>query len=54
VKRIREIVEKTASCFFCTALGKGGSEATRPMTAQQVDDAGNLWFLSASDSPSEP
>jgi general stress protein 26 len=50
VERIREVVKKTASCFFCTAVSTGGSGATRPMSVQAVDDAGTLWFLSASDS----
>jgi general stress protein 26 len=50
IERIREVVKKTATCFFCTAMSDGGSDATRPMSVQQVDDAGTLWFLSASDS----
>jgi general stress protein 26 len=50
IERIREVVKKTESCFFCTAVSVGGSGATRPMAVQQVDDAGTLWFLSASDS----
>ena len=51
IERIREVVKKTESCFFCTAVSTGsGSGATRPMSVQQVDDAGTLWFLSASDS----
>jgi general stress protein 26 len=50
IERIREVVKKTDTCFFCTAVSKGGSDASRPMTVQQVDDAGTLWFLSAHDS----
>ena len=50
VERIREVVKKAESCFFCTALSAGGSGATRPMSVQAVDDDGTLWFLSASDS----
>lgn len=51
IERIREVVKKTESCFFCTAVSAGsGSGATRPMSVQKVDDAGTLWFLSASDS----
>ena len=49
VERIRELVKKSASCFFCTAVSRGTGGA-RPMTVQKVDDAGNLWFLSAADS----
>ncbi|MBC8118828.1 MAG: pyridoxamine 5'-phosphate oxidase family protein [Burkholderiaceae bacterium] len=50
IERIREMVEKAQTCFFCTAVAKGSSGATRPMSVQEVDDAGSLWFLSASDS----
>lgn len=50
VERVRDIVKKNESCFFCTAVSTGGSGATRPMSVQEVDDAGHLWFLSASDS----
>jgi general stress protein 26 len=50
VEKIREVVKKAQSCFFCTAVATGQSGASRPMSVQQVDDQGNLWFLSAIDS----
>jgi general stress protein 26 len=50
VEQIKAIVKKAQSCFFCTALTAPGSIGARPMSVQQVDDAGNLWFLSADDS----
>lgn len=50
VERIREMVEKAETCFFCTAVSRGSSGATRPMAVQAVDDDGTLWFMSASDS----
>ncbi len=50
LERIREMVKKAESCFFCTAVSTGSTGATRPMSVQQVDDAGDLWFLSAADS----
>jgi general stress protein 26 len=50
IKKIKEVVEKAPSCFFCTAIATGSSSAARPMSVQQVDDEGNLWFLSANDS----
>ena len=50
VKKIRELVEQAATCFFCTVIVSGKSVKTRPMAAQEVDDQGHLWFLSASDS----
>ena len=50
IERIRAVVKKTDTCFFCTAVTTGGSGATRPMSVQEVDSAGTLWFLSANDS----
>jgi general stress protein 26 len=50
VQRIQDVVDKTETCFFCTAVSTGGSGATRPMSVQEVDDRGHLWFLVASDS----
>lgn len=49
-KKIKELVEKAETCFFCTSASTGESEGARPMSVQEVDDQGNLWFLSASDS----
>ena len=50
VDKIRDIVKEAEACFFCTGLGTPQGGATRPMSVQEVDDAGNLWFLSADDS----
>jgi general stress protein 26 len=50
LERIRDIVKKTETCFFCTAVSTGDSGGVRPMTVQEVDDASTVWFLSASDS----
>lgn len=50
VAKIKEIVAKAENCFFCTAVSTGDSGAARPMNVRQVDDEGNLWFLSAGDS----
>jgi general stress protein 26 len=50
VEKLKELVSKAKSCFFCTALATGPSDGTRPMSVQQVDDQGDLWFLSATDS----
>ena len=50
VARIRDMVDKAETCFFCTAVSHGDSGATRPMAVQEVDDDGTLWFMSASDS----
>lgn len=50
VVRIGEVLDKTKTCFFCTAVATGASGATRPMNVRDCDDEGNLWFLSADDS----
>ena len=49
-KKIKELTAKASTCFFCTAIQSGKPFATRPMSVQQFDDDGNLWFLSAKDS----
>ena len=50
VDKLREVVRKAETCFFSTGEAGGATCATRPMNVRLVDDAGNLWFLSASDS----
>ena len=50
VKKIKEMVEHAENCFFCSVIATGDSNGDRPMNVRQVDDEGNLWFLSASDS----
>ncbi len=50
ISKLAELVKDAETCFFCTARGVGPSGGVRPMSAQQVDEQGNLWFLSASDS----
>lgn len=50
VKKIKELVKQSGTCFFCTAIETGNPFQTRPMSVQKVDDEGNLWFLSADDS----
>ena len=50
VRRIRDMVDKAKTCFFRTNGGIGDSGGVRPMSVREVDDEGNLWFLSADDS----
>lgn len=50
VQKIQELVKKSDVCFFCTNIQTGSPFSTRPMSIQEVDDQGNLWFLSANDS----
>ncbi|GAO43061.1 pyridoxamine 5'-phosphate oxidase family protein [Flavihumibacter petaseus] len=49
-EKIKELVEKADSCFFCTQVRNSQAFSTRPMAVQQVDDNGDCWFLSAADS----
>lgn len=50
IKKLTELVDNADSCFFCTDFPSGPSEGVRPMSVQKVDESGNLWFLSATDS----
>ncbi len=50
VKKIKELTDKVKTGFLCTSIKTGLPVSARPMTVQQVDDDGNLWFLSAKDS----
>ena len=49
-QRIRDLAEDAGSCFFSTNAPHRETRGTRPMGVEKVDDAGHLWFLSASDS----
>lgn len=50
IAKIRDLVDKAQTCFFCTAADATGFGDARPMNVRKVDDDGNLWFLSAVDS----
>lgn len=50
VKKIKELVATAKTCFLSTNAAASPSKGTRPMSVQQVDDAGSLWFLVANDS----
>lgn len=50
VRKIQELVKLAENCFFCTSLACGSASSARPMNVRKVDDRGQLWFLSASDS----
>ncbi len=49
ILKLKELVNKASTCFFCTHLKENNFE-TRPMSVLKTDEAGNLWFLSATDS----
>lgn len=48
INKVKEIAEAARTCFFSTRINNETS--SRPMALQEVDDEGNLWFLSAVDS----
>ncbi len=50
IEKVRVLVKKASTCFFCTKINTHESFSTRPMSVQKIDDEGNLWFLSAIDS----
>lgn len=50
ISKMAELAKEAKTCFFCTDARNSDSCGTRPMTVQEVDEQGNLWFLSASDS----
>lgn len=49
IEKCKELINHNAVCLFTTKL-ETLPLTTRPMSVQQVDDDGNFWFLSASDS----
>ncbi|MCG9792189.1 pyridoxamine 5'-phosphate oxidase family protein [Flavobacterium algicola] len=43
-EKIKDLAEDIKTCMFCTY--NGDKLNSRPMSAQKIDDEGNLWFLS--------
>lgn len=50
LEKVKELAEGAETCFFCTSIKTGLPVSVRPMALQQVDDEGNVWFMSAKDS----
>jgi general stress protein 26 len=50
VEKMRDLLEDAGTVFFCTRERVGASEAARPMSVRETDDAGRVWFLSSRDS----
>jgi len=46
IKKIKELSEAAKICMFCTDLGKLPNNS-RPMSLQETDESGNLWFISS-------
>lgn len=49
VAKVKEMAKNIKTCMFCTELSIRPIP-TRPMTVSEVDDAGNLWFISSAES----
>ena len=45
IDKIRQLVDKAQSCFFCTRVSSPGPHPARPMNVRDVDQVGDLWFL---------
>lgn len=46
LKKLKDIATSAENCFFCTSIKTGIPLSVRPMSVLQVDDEGNLWFIS--------
>lgn len=49
VKKLKELSEKARVCMFATELDQLPVKS-RPMSLQQCDEEGNLWFISSKES----
>lgn len=49
LKKIKELVEDIKTCMFCTN-STGIPFNTRPMATADIDDEGNIWFISNAES----
>ena len=50
VKKLKSLAKSAENCFFCTNIKTGLPISVRPMSVQDVDNEGNLWFISMIDS----
>jgi general stress protein 26 len=50
LKKLKAIATKAGNCFFCTNIKTGLPVSIRPMALLDVDEEGNLWFMSMKDS----
>jgi general stress protein 26 len=49
-EKIKELVDQSGTCHFCTKITTGQPLNVRPMSVQKVDESGTFWFLSPDDS----
>lgn len=50
IEKLKELAGDAQTCFFISNIKTGLPVSARPMTVQEVDEQGNLWFLIANDS----
>lgn len=50
IEKIKSIVNKIDICMMCTFQQEDGGLLTVPMSRQEVDEEGNIWFLFSADS----
>jgi general stress protein 26 len=50
VEKIKKLAKEADACLFCTKIETGKPFSMRPMNTRDIDDEGNLWFLSDKDS----
>ncbi len=46
IAKLKELTDDIHVCLFCTDLKTNDGSTCRPMSAQQVDNQGNMWFFS--------
>ena len=49
IEKLKELSEKARICMFCSELNQI-PQNSRPMSLQECDEEGNLWFLSSASS----
>jgi general stress protein 26 len=50
IKKLKGLATSAENCFFCTNIKTGLPVSVRPMSVLDVDEEGNLWFMSQKDS----
>ncbi len=50
VEKLKELSEKARTCMFITNLKENPPFNSRPMSLQECDKEGNLWFISSKES----
>ncbi|VXB56594.1 General stress protein [Flavobacterium sp. 9AF] len=50
IEKLKELSEKARTCMFVTNLDKQPPFNSRPMSLQECDNEGNLWFISSKES----